>query len=474
MPTSQYVPDTQILDNQARAKALGVTIPGVEATPATAYKDFNIGANDPSVDSTLGALTAGARKDATSAIPTEEQAYRQKLSQFQKEIDATNSVYTQILADTKQQGVGRLGSGRAIQARSGLLGSDFASAQNDTITSANTDAENLVRAEQAAKIQALLGKARTDAVAEIAAKREARKAGAEDYLSYLASSAERKASKLAKVAGALLEQGIDVKDVDPAKLKQIAKDYGVAAEDITSAYNTEKTARETAQAEADAKAIKDNSFNLSEGQSYYAYDPKTGGYTQVASKAKTYAPKDGGTGITPLAGGESPFIAQPNYAKLGAKQRTQADSLNNLVRSLTEYEETFRNTVRPDGSQVFGDEAALLETKLNSIIFAAAQAEGTGALQQADREVIEKIIPNPTNLSALGAFTRGGKEGSIKRIQDQKNKYTQNLAGYGLVPVSQSSAIVPQDTTTSPPKGTDGEAYGYPGFVSDGEQWVEK
>lgn len=119
-----------------------------EATPATAYKDFNYGANtDSEADRTYQALLGGAKKAATTKIDSPEQAYQKKLKQYQAEIDATNNIYAQILADTKQQGMGRLGSSRAIQARGGLLGSDFGAAQTDTIGKSNLDAENLVRAE---------------------------------------------------------------------------------------------------------------------------------------------------------------------------------------------------------------------------------------------------------------------------------------------------------------------------------------
>ena len=113
---------------------------------------------------------------------------------------------------------------------------------------------------------------------------------------------------------------------------------------------------------------------------------------------------------------ESPFNSQPTYAKLTAGQKKQADSLNNLVRSLSEYRTTFEENTDKGGSGMFGMGAALLETKLNSIIFAAAQAEGTGALQHADREVIEKIIPNPTTFSgSISAAFKGG-QGSCRHV----------------------------------------------------------
>ncbi len=140
--------------------------------------------------------------------------------------------------------------------------------------------------------------------------------------------------------------------------------------------------------------------------------------------------------VIPL-NGESPFTGQPNYGNLTANQKKMADSLNNLVRTLSEYKTSLNDTTNWTGSNMLGADAGVLQTKLNSIIFAAAQAEGTGALQQADREVIERIVPNPTTFSgSLNAMTKGGKEGQLLKLQDQIQKYTQNLQGYGLQPVS--------------------------------------
>lgn len=133
------------------------------------------------------------------------------------------------------------------------------------------------------------------------------------------------------------------------------------------------------------------------------------------------------------------LASQRNYAKLSANQQKQAQSLNNLVVALKDYRTTFNNKVGDSGIKYFGEDAALLQTKLNSIIFAAAQAEGTGALQKADRDVIEQIIPNPTSISgAYNALTKGGKQGSLTKIDDQIQKYTGNLGGYGLIPTQSS------------------------------------
>lgn len=146
----------------------------------------------------------------------------------------------------------------------------------------------------------------------------------------------------------------------------------------------------------------------------------------------------------PLAGSSSPLNTQQGYQSLTAKQKNQADSLNSLVRTLKDYKDFYNdNPGILDGlaGNLFGADSGVLQTKVNSIIFAAAQAEGTGALQQADRQVIEKIIPNPTSFGgALSTLFRGGKGGNIAKLDDQIQKYTENLStNYGLQPTTDPS-----------------------------------
>lgn len=148
-----------------------------------------------------------------------------------------------------------------------------------------------------------------------------------------------------------------------------------------------------------------------------------------------------GSGADAVAGmANSALVDQPAYSQLTATQKTRADSLNNLVRSMTELKTYYEENPGIFGGRfgnVVGEDAGVLATKVNGVIFAAAQAEGTGALQEADRAVIEQMIPNPTNLGGVASsFFRGGKEGNVNRIQDQINKYSQNLRNLGLEPAT--------------------------------------
>ena len=127
-----------------RGAAAPVTTPAAPPTPANVYKDTGVnsrsyeGSSDQRIDTALEGQTARAERSANQKI-SQRDIFNSQLNLYQGQIDATNQIYAQKLGEAKTQGVSNLGSGRAIQARSGLLGSDFASSQNADITAQNTE-----------------------------------------------------------------------------------------------------------------------------------------------------------------------------------------------------------------------------------------------------------------------------------------------------------------------------------------------
>ena len=137
---------------------------------------------------------------ATQGPINEQQIRDNTMAKFQAEIDALNRYYAEQKASRfrseERLGEQRLGTGAAIQARRGLIGSDFGAAQTDKInmgTEENKRAiEATIEAERLAQIQEILGQARTMSDKEIADKEAARKAGATEYINFLRDAAARK------------------------------------------------------------------------------------------------------------------------------------------------------------------------------------------------------------------------------------------------------------------------------------------
>lgn len=294
-----------------------------EPTIGTVYKDLNAPKADTGVAEAIDTGINTYRAPATA--PIDENTIRNNvLNQFQQEINAGNEIYAEKLREAKTAGISRLGTNRAISARSGTLGSDFGAAAEDRVKTENTKIESGIEAERLAKIAEISGKARTAASEEIAAKRKAQTEGLDSYLKFLGAKTERKAAGLKAVANSLITQGITPKEVDPAKLQEIASSYGVTPDELSSAYSSEKKTYDEAQAKAALAAAKDARIELSPGQKLFTLDPKTGQYKEMASAPA--APKaDDALTIT-----EAKSLGLP-MTLVGQPQATVIASLNEAV-----------------------------------------------------------------------------------------------------------------------------------------------
>ena len=268
---------------------------------------------------------------------------RDTLKLFQKEIDATNNIYNDIVNRQEIVNADNEGGLRAIQNRQGLVGSMRGFSQTQGQRDLGQQAIGTINAERATKISAIQGLARKEALDEITARRKAKQEGASSYLSLIEMEDERKAKRVSNVLSAMVSQGIDPNEMLPAELNEIAKNLGVGVQDVISGYS-DATAESRAKEEAstrensivnlikqgvtdpkdlldylnyneagdkigdvtlaeikavqDALKVDDKAFNLSEGQSRYVLQPD-GTYKEIASKGKTYAPsKDGSRGST--------------------------------------------------------------------------------------------------------------------------------------------------------------------------------
>lgn len=188
-------------------------------------------------------------------------ATRNQMKLYQAEIDATNQVYDQLLNEARIQGQGRLGSQRAGAARGGLLGSDFAASQKDKVQGFNTDINRGIQAERTAAIGSIMGTVRSAVQDEIRAKREAREAGASEYMNYLANRDQRRDAYRQSIVSDMLAQGYDPSQFSEEELVEMLQGSGLKSNDIIAEYAQQKAASEA--------AAQGESFTLSAGQRRY-------------------------------------------------------------------------------------------------------------------------------------------------------------------------------------------------------------
>lgn len=284
-----------------RASMMPPTIPTAPATPTVG----SIMGTKPTADSLMQQALAIQAQIPTATgytkkpnIPTpeampedpwkpmtpaeERRIQREQMALFQKEIDATNQIYDEMIRQEQLAGQGRLGSVGAMGARAGILGSDFQGAQEESTRQDTAKIVGGVQAERAAKIGAIMGTARKAAADEIAAKNKANREGAEAKIKFMADKKDRMNRNLNKLAASLVEQGINPDELSKEELDAIVTSYGTTAEDIKATYASKKFEQEANQ--------KDTTFTLSEGQARYDAEGNI-----IASRAKTYAPKDSTT-----------------------------------------------------------------------------------------------------------------------------------------------------------------------------------
>lgn len=220
-----------------------------------------------SVEPTLGEafsfsqpdLVSGGSTPSRTLTPEEEADIRRRqMRLFQSEVDATNQIYDQMLREAQMEGEGRLGSQRAMAARGGLLGSDFAGAQKDRVLGYNRDIISGIQGERAAAVASILGEARSAAADEIALKNTYRSQGVDDYLADFSAAQEARGTNINRVAQAMIEQGVAPEDIGD-ELEAIAGTIGVSTDALISSYRSLKTEQDAALATAELEARKTES-----------------------------------------------------------------------------------------------------------------------------------------------------------------------------------------------------------------------
>jgi hypothetical protein len=331
--------------------------------------------------------------------------------------------------------------------------------QNSAITSSIGD-------ERRAKIAEVLGKARTQISDTIAAKRKAQQDGLDSYLSFLGTASERKKSGVKNLGAALLTQGLSPEDVDPVELATIAKSYGVSVDDIVNEFKSQKQVADAAEAERQAQLRKDMSFNLSEGQARYEFDPATGEYKMIASKAKTYAPTSG-SGIGGSVGGTLSPLAQAvrdgsiSLKDLTPTQRGQVagelassgsrpnakrvkDTADSVVAAIDNIlSSNYAGAVGPLSSRLptlSGDtaDAEAYIDNLRSLLTVdnLPLLQGTGPLSDSDLAVLAGAASPLSNKMSEGAFKK-----TLEKLKQQATNRSQD-ASYEEVPSSSAEVEV--------------------------------
>lgn len=407
---------------------------------------------DPAL-SAYGAFNKGEAYNPDGSIKTVDpkQTYEDTRKNFQAQIDAVNAVYQQKLAEASRIGEGRLGTGRAIQARSGTLGSDFAAAQTNNISGYNTGINNGILAEQNAATTAIEQQIRTDATASIKAKTDAIRAGAGEYITYLNNRTVDQENKAKSLIKSLSNSGVTLDQISKEDIAKIASSYGLSNDAIANLFADSEAEKAAAEA-ASTKATLDNAKTLSE------IDKNTADSTATLSKGDLDAANARLKQLEVENFGKPPRPGTKDYAeyakllaetdKIGADIDKSAAEINNinadtgLKYANTDKAYTEADKARKEVSSDYGLSGKALTT-FNSIAnkYTADELIKASAKTVPLQRSIDAVRNNPTGgvnqlaviygtIKALDLYDSAVREGEIGLAQNTQSfidKYKTNV-----------------------------------------------
>ena len=255
------------------------------------------------------------------AEPDPDAIYQSQLKRVQSEIDAANSLYNDMLVQSRarlapiQQA--RTQQGFISNVRGGTIGSGFDTGVNESINAANaaeTKAEeDVINEKRAQALAAIRGQARTSAENELTYQREQKSKNADAIIAEINSRPQRKSAALSPVILDMIKKGVDPSKMKPEDLADLAKSFGklnVTPEDISAEYSKQLTAQTTAKTaaekdQADLAKTKAETDKLNAeikagkwitiGDGSKIYNPETG---QTVENPKTFAPNSEKTAVT--------------------------------------------------------------------------------------------------------------------------------------------------------------------------------
>ncbi len=241
----------QLLQEREAAQNNGANPTATTTVPTSNYYS----PDDIALQKALESKTSLDQTQSNTNVLSEEDYRAQALTAMQAEIDAQNKIYADKISRANVEGTGRLGSEGAIQARRGLLGSDFGAASTETVNQGNRDIVTSIEDERNARLAAIRSAARTEGTAKYEAATKAKKEGLDAYITDLQNRGTVNKSIAQKVAAKFLEQEVDP-NKDSNYLEQVAKEAGVTSSSIISEYKTAFATQQAAKVKAEQEATK--------------------------------------------------------------------------------------------------------------------------------------------------------------------------------------------------------------------------
>lgn len=360
--------------------------------------------------------------DTSNQIANEEQTRRDVIAQMQAEINAQNALYADKLARAKLEGAARVGEAGAIQARRGLLGSDFGVSQSAKVASANEQIYGSIENERNAAVQSLLSRGREMGTTLFAEKTAAKKAGLSEYIKSLSGAVDSAKKRAIDIAKYILAGTISLDKYDPDTLEQTANDAGVSVNQIKTAYDEQKKLKdaEALKLKTDAEKF---AFDIQKGRpaSVQEYEyAKANGYVGTYSQyqdddanRKAVIAKASTLGLTP-------------YQQFTATQSISKDT-----------------QARTENAREMARQAELIQNSYNNIVNGKDRSLNTQAMIVSFNKILD-----PTSVVRESEYDRtAAGQALISRLQGKVENILIGGAGVTEATLKEASDIAKQYLT---------------------------
>ena len=232
-PVTSTLPKSTAFSNVADADRYAASL-GTGQNGITRYTETPATAS-----SVAGGMFAqgGALSTLKPYSASEEEALRkQKRADVQAQVDAINELAQQELTRARVRAQGRLGSGRALSAATGTIGSPIASTRTEGITAVNSAEEAAINAQKLARIQEIETGVENRAADLIEKRKLEATTNAESYMEYLTDTANAARADLTQLAASGVE-------LSPALKTRLIEQTGYDAQTFDELYKSLKIAK---------------------------------------------------------------------------------------------------------------------------------------------------------------------------------------------------------------------------------------
>lgn len=272
---------TNVNTNLNNTQPLGNLIGNTSSTSTPTPSPFDYSSLTPRSTGSIPAYTP----------PDLDQIKSDYLAKYQTQIDAVKQLYADQINKAKQVGMNQLGQVGAIQAKTGLGGSNIATSQDAGVQQNTQDNISTLNAKETQAINDIINNVESKANADYSLKTDA----ADKILSnYQKSKLLRDEANKANISG--LAEDLYARGIDPATLSQDAwnqiktKFTDLDPNAVVSSYQQYKQEQDKAKNTAD----KDRYINIGDGTQ--VYDTKTGKIIASNEKERNVDPF---SGLTP-------------------------------------------------------------------------------------------------------------------------------------------------------------------------------